>query len=185
MFIPCHCFPFCTWRSLSPLTFRDQQQQFSLFLSSHLILLLLIHHTLERLSVKNCLAMSWSAQTGNELALNLAPTLKQAEVIKRHMNYDVSEQRTDLVGDVNTQKEEDTICWNTFFLVWKAQKNWSDWRNGITWLLLGERTQLILSISLTALLCLIREFFKSALAAWFSKTDAGIDSSHQAICSVA
>lgn len=107
--------------SLSRLRFHNQQQHFSLFLSSHFILLLRVHHTLERLSVKNSLAVSWSARTGNELALNLAPTLNRAEVIKRHMNYDVSERRTDPLWDKrreHTHKkeaDEDTICLNCFF----------------------------------------------------------------------
>lgn len=54
--------------------------------------MLFIHHTFERLSVKNCPAISSSARTGNELALNLAPTLNQAKVIKRNMNCDSSEK---------------------------------------------------------------------------------------------
>lgn len=54
------------------------------------------------------------------MALNLAPTLDRAGLIKRHMNYDVSEQRTDPLRDKRREHkikgvDEDTICLNCFF----------------------------------------------------------------------
>lgn len=60
--------------------------------------------------LKNCPAISWNVWTGNELTLNLAATLNQAKVIKRHMNCDVSEQWTDPceTKGVNTKNWS---CW--------------------------------------------------------------------------
>lgn len=85
----------------------------------------------------NCPATFWSAWTGNKLALNLAPTLNQAEVIKRNMNCGASEKwQTPPVKqkDVNMEKLmlpsvlSDTIFWNYFSaFVWTAQKNGSKW----------------------------------------------------------
>lgn len=78
---------FCT----SLLYFHSCEHVHSFFLSlvKHLYF---IHHTFERVSVKNCPAVSRSARTGNELALNLAQNLNQAKVIKRNIKCDASEK---------------------------------------------------------------------------------------------
>lgn len=136
-----------------------------------------IHHTFERLYVKNCPVISWSAWTGNELALNLAPTLNQAKVIKRNMNCDASEKWQNPSGtkDVSTEKLQllryHILKLFVCFCVNSTEKRGHRRR---------ERLQLILSISLTFLLCLIIELLRRQLF-----LDGCIDSSHQAICSVA
>lgn len=90
---------------VSLLYFHNRQHLFqpiSLFCEIHR---LVIHHTFERLSVKHCPAMSWSAWTGNELAFNLALTLNQVKVIKRNMNCDASEKWQ------TTSETIDWSCW--------------------------------------------------------------------------
>ncbi len=97
-------------------------QPLSCFFQMHMVF---IHHTFERLSVKNFPAISWSVWTGNELALNLAPSLKQAKVIKRNMNCDASEkwQTPSVTQDENMEKLRllsvlsDTIFCNCFFML--------------------------------------------------------------------